>query len=123
MTGDEKRDDQGGGEPGENEPRVDRGISDRVRRAMAAGFEVASRSKDDLVRAATSEIGAWLDRIDIQGELAKALSKMVVEVKAEIRFVPREDGTVKAEATSDVKVTSSDVKVATSDVKVATSSK
>jgi|SRR5664279_3744793 hypothetical protein len=107
MTGDEKRDDQGGGEPGENEPRVDRGISDRVRRAMAAGFEVASRSKDDLVRAATSEIGAWLDRIDIQGELAKALSKMVVEVKAEIRFVPREDGTIKAEATSDVKITSS----------------
>jgi hypothetical protein len=109
MIGDGKR-DEGGGEPGDSEPRIDRGLSDRVRRAMAAGFEVASRSKDDLVRAATSEIGAWLDRIDIQGELAKALSKMVVELKAEIRFVPREDGTIKAEATSDVKVTSSDAK-------------
>ena len=113
MAGDGKRDDQGS-EPGEGEPRVDRGLSDRVRRAMAAVFEVATRSKDDLVRAATGEIGAWLDRIDIQGELAKALAKMVVEVKAEIRFVPREDGTIKAEATSDVKVTSSDVKVTSS---------
>ena len=81
---------------------------------MAAGFEVATRSKDDLVRAATSEIGSWLDRIDIQGELAKALAKMVVEVKAEIRFVPREDGTIKAEATSDVKITSSDAKATSS---------
>ena len=110
MSGDGKRDDHGGGEPGEGEPRADRGLSDRVRRAMAAGFEVASRSKDDLVRAATSEIGSWLDRIDIQSELAQVLAKMVVEVKAEIRFVPREDGTIKAEATSDVKVTSSDAK-------------
>ena len=113
MTDDGKRDDHSG-EPGEGEPRAARGISDRVRRAMAAGFEAATRSKDDLVRAATAEIGSWLDRIDIQGELAKALSKMVVEVKAEIRFVPREDGTVKAEATSDVKVTSSDAAVTTS---------
>jgi hypothetical protein len=109
MTDDGKRDDHSS-EPGESEPRADRGLSDRVRRAMAAGFEVASRSKDDLVRAATSEIGSWLDRIDIQGELAKALAKMVIEVKAEIRFVPREDGTIKAETTSDVKVTSGDSK-------------
>jgi hypothetical protein len=84
--------------------RSDRGLSDRVRRAMAAGLEAASRSKDDFVRAATSEIGSWLERMDVQGELAKVLSKMVVEVKAEIRFRPREDGTLAAEATSETKV-------------------
>jgi hypothetical protein len=71
---------------------------------MAAGLGVASRSKDDFVRAATSEIGSWLDRMDVQGELAKVLSKMVLEVKAEIRFRPREDGTLAAEATTETTV-------------------
>ena len=70
---------------------------------MAAGLEAASRSKDDLLRAAGTEVGAWLERIDVQSELAKLLTKMVVEVKAEIRFRPREDGTLGAEVTSDVR--------------------
>lgn len=87
--------------------RPDRGLSDRVRRAMAAGLEAASRSKDDFVRAATAEIGSWLDRMDVQGELAKVLAKMVLEVKAEIRFRPREDGSLAAEATTESKVKSS----------------
>ena len=104
MADDTKRDDRQTSESAENDPRFERGLSDRVRRAMAAGLEVASRSKDDLVRAATSEIGTWLDRLDVQGELAKALSKMVVEVKAEIRFRPKEDGTLAPEITSDVHV-------------------
>lgn len=104
MADDWKRDDRSAGDAGDSEARADRGISDRVRRAMAAGLEAASRSKDDLVRAATAEIGAWLDRIDIQGELTKALAKMVIEVKAEVRFHPRPDGSLKAEATSDVKI-------------------
>jgi len=73
---------------------------------MAAGLGVASRSKDDIVRAATSEIGSWLDRLDVQGELAKVLSKMVVEVKAEIRFRPKEDGTLAAETTTETTVKS-----------------
>ncbi len=101
--------DEGKRDPHDGEPqaeRADRGLSDRVRRAMAAGLEAASRSKDDLVRAATSEIGAWLDRVDVQSELAKVLSKMVLEVKAEIRFRPREDGSLAAEATTETKVKS-----------------
>ena len=81
-----------------------RGISDRVRRAMAAGFEAASRSKDDLLRAAGTEVAAWLERIDLQSELTKLLTKMVVEVKAEIRFRPREDGTLAPKATGDTQV-------------------
>jgi len=98
--------DEGKRDPYDSEPTPerDRGLSDRVRRAMAAGLEAASRSKDDFVRAATSEIGAWLDRMDVQGELAKVLSKMVLEVKAEIRFRPREDGSLAAESTSETKV-------------------
>ncbi len=89
---------------GEDLPHGQRGLSDRVKRAMAAGFEAASRSKDDLLRAAGTEIGAWLERVDLQSELAKVLSKMVVEVKAEIRFRPREDGTLAPETTGDAKV-------------------
>jgi hypothetical protein len=85
-------------------PQSQRGISDRVKRAMAAGLEAASRSKDDLLRAAGTEIGAWLERVDLQSELAKVLTKMVVEVKAEIRFRPREDGTLAPETTGDAKV-------------------
>ncbi len=107
MADEGKRNPSREGDYGEGEAqsdRADRGLSDRVRRAMAAGLEVASRSKDDFVRAATSEIGSWLDRMDVQGELAKVLSKMVLEVKAEIRFRPREDGTLAAEATTETKV-------------------
>jgi hypothetical protein len=91
----------------EGEPtreRVDRGLSDLVKRAMSAGLEVASRSKDDFVRVATTEMRAWLDRLDLQSELAKALTKMVVEVKAEVRFHPRTDGRIEPEAKSEIKV-------------------
>jgi hypothetical protein len=87
----------------DGEPPREGGLTDRVKRAMAAGLEAASRSKDDLLRAAGTEIGAWLERVDVQSELAKVLTKMVVEVKAEIRFRPREDGTLAAEISSDVK--------------------
>ena len=93
---------------GESEAPHERGLSDRVKRAMAAGLEAASRSKDDLLRAAGTEIGAWLERMDVQSELAKALSKMVVEVKAEIRFHPREDGVLSAEVKTDVKTKPAD---------------
>lgn len=108
MSDDAKRDPSRAGDDADQETpneRPDRGLSDRVRRAMAAGLEAASRSKDDLLRAAGGEIGSWLERMDVQKELAKVLTKMVVEVKAEIRFRPREDGTLATEVTnSDVKV-------------------
>jgi hypothetical protein len=47
---------------------------------------------------------AWLDRLDLQSELARALTKMVVEVKAEVRFRPRSDGKLEPEAKSEIKV-------------------
>jgi hypothetical protein len=89
------------GEPARE--RSDRGLSDLVKRAMSAGLEVASRSKDDFVRVATNEMRSWLERMDLPKELVKALTDTVVEVKAEIRFRPRADGTVAPEASTEVK--------------------
>jgi hypothetical protein len=104
-TGADASDDAKPGSEGEPaRERVDRGLSDLVKRAMSAGLEVASRSKDDFVRVATTEMRAWLDRLDLQSELARALVKMVVEVKAEIRFRPRTDGKLEPEAKSEIKV-------------------
>ena len=70
----------------------DKGLSDFVRRAVAAGMEAAGRSKEDVVRIATGEIRDWLDRLELDTELRKALSNMVLEVKAEVRFRPIEGG-------------------------------
>lgn len=76
----------------ERERERDKGLSDFVRRAVAAGMEAAGRSKEDVVRIATTEIRDWLDRLELDTELRKALSKMVLEVKAEVRFRPVEGG-------------------------------
>ena len=109
MADDGKRDPARAGESAENEAsheRSEHGLSDLVKRAMAAGLDVASRSKDDFVRVATSEMRSWLNHMDVQSEIAKVLAKMVIEVKAEIRFRPKEDGTLVPEATTDLKVKS-----------------
>jgi hypothetical protein len=83
------------------------GITDFVRRAVSAGVGAASRSKDDIVRVAAGELRGWLEHLNLHEELAKALAKMVIEVKAEVRFRPNEDGKLVAETTNDVQVKSS----------------
>jgi len=85
--------------------RVDRGLSDLVKRAMSAGLEMASRSKEDFVRVATAEMRSWLERLDLESELAKALLNMVVDVRAEIRFRPRADGKLEPETEIKIKPT------------------
>ncbi len=87
-----------------NADRSDRGITDFVRRAVSAGVGAASRSKDDIMRAAASEVRNWLERLDVNNEVLKALSKMVIEVKTEIRFRPTDDGRVAPETSNDVKI-------------------
>jgi hypothetical protein len=82
----------------------DRGISDMFRRAVAVGLEAAGRSKDDFVRIASTEVRGWLDHLELDTELRKALSKMVLEVKAEIRFRPAEDGTLVSETETEMRV-------------------
>jgi hypothetical protein len=92
----------------EERERADRsGISDFVRRAVSAGVGAASRSKDDIVRVAATEMRGWLDHLNLSDEIAKALSKMVIELKTEIRFRPAEDGKLVPETSNDVKVKTS----------------
>jgi hypothetical protein len=93
-------------QPPDVESESARGISDFVRRAVSAGIEAASRGKNDIVRVATSEIRSWLDQLDLDTEIVKAMSRMVLEVKAEIRFRPV-DGKLTPEASGDVKIKSS----------------
>jgi hypothetical protein len=84
--------------------RPEWGLSDLVRRAVSAGVGAASRGKDDVMRVATTEIRSWLDRLELDSEIVRALTKMTIEVKTEIRFRPTEDGKVVPEAVNDVKV-------------------
>jgi len=93
-------DDRSGSERQER----DRGLSDFVRRAVSAGVGAASRSKDDIMRVAAGEMRAWLEHLDVNNELLKTLSKMVIEVKTEIRFRPTEDGRIASETSNDVKI-------------------
>lgn len=85
--------------------RSDRaGITDFVRRAVSAGVGAASRSKDDIMRVAASEVRGWLEHLNLNEEIAKALAKMVIEVKTEIRFRPAEDGKLVPETSNDIKL-------------------
>ena len=90
--------------PGGDREKSDRPIADFVRRAVSAGVGAASRSKDDIVRVAAGELKNWLDQLKLNEELAKALTKLVIEVKTEVRFRPTEDGKLVPETTNDVKV-------------------
>ena len=56
------------------------------------------------MRAAASEVRTWLDRLDVNNEVLKALSKMTIEIKTEIKFRRTDDGRVAAETSNDVKV-------------------
>lgn len=93
------------GDSGEERTR-DRGVSDFFRRAVSAGFEAAKSSKDDILRVATGEIRSWLDHMELDKELVKALSKMTLEVKAEIRFKPNDEGKLVPEGKAETKVRS-----------------
>jgi len=104
------KDEEAAPEPlGEDDPTgraaEDRsGISDFVRRAVSAGVGAASRSKDDIMRVAAGEMRGWLEHLNLHEELAKALAKLVIEVKTEIRFRPTEDGKLVPETTNDIKM-------------------
>jgi|SRR5687767_8408938 hypothetical protein len=89
--------------PGSDRER-EGGITDFVRRAVSAGVGAAARSKDDIMRAAAGEVRNWLEHMNFNEELMKALSKMVIEVKTEVRFRPTEDGKVVSETSNEVKV-------------------
>src|SRR5882672_4581089 len=79
-------------------------LSDFVRRAVSAGVAAAARSKDDIMRAAAGEMRTWLEHLNMNEELAKVLTKLVIEVKTEIRFRPTEDGKLVPETTNDYRI-------------------
>jgi hypothetical protein len=82
----------------------DHSLSDFVRRAVSAGVGAAARSKDDIMRAAAGEMRTWLEHLNMNEEVAKVLTKLVIEVKTEIRFRPTEDGKLVPETTNDYRV-------------------
>jgi hypothetical protein len=90
--------------PRATDERGERSLSDFVRRAVSAGVGAAAKSKDDIMRAAAGEVRTWLEHLNMNEELAKVLTKLVVEVKTEIRFRPTEDGKIVPEATNDYKI-------------------
>lgn len=90
--------------PGGERDRSEGGITEFVRRAVSAGVGAATRSKDDIMRAAAVEMRNWLEHLNLNEEVAKALTKVVIEVKTEIRFRPSEDGKVVSETSNDVRV-------------------
>jgi hypothetical protein len=91
--------------PGEEESDAPiGGLTDFVRRAVSAGVGAASRSKEDIMRVAAAEVRSWLDHLNMNEEIARVLSKMVIEVKTEIRFRPAEGGKLVPEASNEVKV-------------------
>ena len=87
-------------------PKIAPASRDFVRRAVSAGVGAASRSKDDIMRVAAGEMRNWLEHLNLNEELGKALAKLVIEVKTEIRFRPTEDGKLVPETTNDIKVKS-----------------
>jgi len=91
---------------GDRDREHEGGIGEFVRRAVSAGVGAASRSKDDIMRVAAGEMRNWLERLNLNEEVVKALAKMVIEVKTEIRFRPSDDGKLVPETTNDVKLKS-----------------
>jgi hypothetical protein len=91
---------------GDRDREREGGIGEFVRRAVSAGVGAASRSKDDIMRVAAGEMRNWLERLNLNEEVVKALAKMVIEVKTEIRFRPSDDGKLVPETTNDVKLKS-----------------
>jgi hypothetical protein len=82
----------------------DHSLSDFVRRAVSAGVGAASKSKDDIMRAAAGEMRVWLEHLNMNEELAKVLTKLVIEVKTEVRFRPTDDGKIVPETSNEFRV-------------------
>jgi len=63
-------------------------------------MQQAEKTKVEVVKVLAREIRGFLENIDAQGLVQKAITNMVIEVNAEIRFKPAADGSLQ----SNVKV-------------------
>jgi hypothetical protein len=57
----------------------------------------AQSTKDELFRVVAGELRGWLDKLDLNRELAKVLTTLSLEVRTEVRFVPNDEALVKPE--------------------------
>lgn len=63
----------------------------------------ASGAKDEVLRIFSDEVRRFLESEAVRREFAKALSSLVIDVKAEIRIRPAEDGKLVPDVKADVK--------------------
>jgi hypothetical protein len=63
----------------------------------------ASGAKDEILRVFSDEVRRFFESEAVRREFTRALSSMVVEVKAEIRVKPAEDGTPRPEVKAEVR--------------------
>lgn len=62
----------------------------------------AQGAKDEVLRVFSDEVRRFLESERVRGEFLKALSGMAIEVKAEIRLKPTEDGAQRPEVKATV---------------------
>lgn len=62
----------------------------------------AQGAKDEVLRVFSEEVRRFLQSEKVRGEFLKALSAMAIEVKAEIRLRPAEDGALRPEVKTTV---------------------
>ncbi len=62
----------------------------------------AQGAKGEVLRVFSDEVRRFLESERVRGEFLKALSSMAIEVKAEIRLKPAEDGTPRPEVKATV---------------------
>lgn len=70
----------------------------------------AAGAKDEVLRVFSDEVRRFFESEAVRREFTRALSSMVIEVKAEIRVRPSEDGKLEPEVKADVKARRSGVR-------------
>ena len=121
----------GGGEAGAEGAAGPGGLQDALRKALLAGMGAiflteegarrlarewklpkeligylgaqASGAKDEVLRVFSDEVRRFFESEAVRREFTRALSSMVIEVKAEIRVRPSEDGKLEPAVKADVK--------------------
>jgi RecA/RadA recombinase len=63
----------------------------------------AAGAKEELLRVFSDEVRRFLESDRVRREFLKALSSMAIEIRAEVRLKPAEDGSVTPEVKAEVK--------------------
>jgi hypothetical protein len=63
----------------------------------------AAAAKDEILRIFSDEVRRFLESDAVRREFWNALSSMAIEIRAEVRVKPSEDGTARPEVKAEVK--------------------